>query len=104
MLPPINKQRVQVGQLKLSRDLSSRQKKLANPHTSTSDNTVETTPVKGQIRQLVFDTLKKKIGEHIASEADFIKMVDAICIKLEPSVVNSSSIQDKLVQLLKTRR
>ncbi|ODB37110.1 hypothetical protein BB427_14025 [Pseudoalteromonas sp. BMB] len=102
MLPPINKQKVHVSQL--SRNLSARQKRLANPHTSTADNTIEATPLKGQIRQLVFDTLKKKFGEHVASEADFIKMVDAICTKIEPSVINSSSIQDKLAQLLKAKR
>ncbi|MCF6436974.1 hypothetical protein [Pseudoalteromonas sp. MMG022] len=102
MLPPINHNKSNLGRItkpskvKTTRDVQK---------SSSSDlPSNDSKPLKGKIRQLVFSTLKRKFGNHMESEPEFIKMVDTICNQLEPSITDSTQLQEMLNRLIENKK
>ncbi|CAH9061627.1 hypothetical protein PSECIP111854_02849 [Pseudoalteromonas sp. CIP111854] len=99
MLPPINKSKANFGYTSAKpKEKSDKTKKQAVSSYYLSD---PAPPLKGQIRQLVFSTLKHKFGDKLENEPEFIKMVDTVCAQIEPSITNSRDLQNQLDKLLK---
>ncbi|CAM4163911.1 hypothetical protein [Pseudoalteromonas byunsanensis] len=101
MLPPINQQKTNFGRITKTTKVKSDLETQKTSASALSSN--DKKPVKGKIRQLVFNTLKQKYGDKLASEPEFIKMVDTICARLEPSITDSERLQEELEKLLKQK-
>lgn len=99
MLPPIKKTQIQFNKIKRNSKTSASCNTGVTDVEANSEKTV--LPLKGQIKQLVFNILIKKFGDKMANEPEFMKMVDSICDKIEPKIVDSSSLQQEVSKYLK---
>ncbi|TMO66614.1 hypothetical protein [Pseudoalteromonas aurantia] len=104
MIPPISKKNTVSVHRKNYDKQASGKKQLPTPNEPCTIPLDVSISYKGKIRKVVYQTLRRKFGDRLSQEAQFIEMVNWVSKKLESNVSNPEQVEAIIDSLLNKKK